>query len=103
MIHPVTFAIISLVLSIYCFLSDLLESHLNWEPQTNLPLLERIGKVAEGRLAERELAYLGAESSGGYYERIEALIVHILTQQELKWKGVYNLETIFRGSSHYAR
>ena len=59
MIHPVTFR--------YHFIGafhtccnhslDLLESHLNWEPQTNLPLLERIGKVAEGLLAERELAY----------------------------------------------
>ena len=89
MIHPVTFRYHFIGAFHTCCNHSLgvLESHLNWEPQTNLPLLERIGKVAEGLLAERELAYLGTESSGGYYERIEALIVHILTQQELKWKG----------------
>lgn len=89
MVHPVTFR--------YHFIGDfeeccnhslqLLESHLNWELQTQLPLLERIANVAQGLLAERESTYLGAPQSGEYYERIEALIVHILSQQEMKWKG----------------
>jgi len=66
---------------------QLLESHLGWEPQTELPLLKRISRVAEGLLAQREERYLGAVQQGGYYDRIEALIIYILSAQEKKWKG----------------
>ena len=89
MVHPVAFR--------YLFIGDfdsccehtlnLLETHLKWEPQTHLPLLERIAKVAVGLLSEREVKYLGRAQEGGYYERIKALIVHVLSKQEQKWKG----------------
>ena len=89
MIHPVSFR--------YHFIGDfdaccehtlnLLEAHLKWESQSELPLLERIAKVASGLLAEREEKYLGHAQNGDYYERIESLIVHILSAQEQKWKG----------------
>ena len=88
-VHPVTFR--------YHFIGDfeaccehslqLLESHLNWTPQTKLPLLERIARVAGGLLAKREEQYLGAAQSGDYYDRIETLIIQILSAQEQKWKG----------------
>ena len=88
-VHPVSFR--------YLFVGDfdaccehtlnLLETHLKWAPQTDLPLLARIAKVAGGLLAEREEKYLGKAQEGEYYERIEALIVHILSEQEKKWKG----------------
>ncbi len=66
---------------------DLLESHLGLDSNTELALLKRIARVADGLLAEREVEYLGRAQSGDCYERIENLVTHILAVQERKWKG----------------
>jgi 1-acyl-sn-glycerol-3-phosphate acyltransferase len=88
-IHPIAFR--------YQFIGDfeeatehsltLLESHLEVPVKADLPLLDRIGYVASGLLAQREKSYFGYAQAGEYYDRIMKLAQSILEMQEKKWKG----------------
>ena len=58
------------------------EQRLYWRPRPDLPLAERIYRVAEGLLALKELEYLGGTRRGSVRERILALAETILGRME---------------------
>jgi 1-acyl-sn-glycerol-3-phosphate acyltransferase len=59
-----------------------LERHLLWTPRPDLPLAERLYRVAEETLARRESHYLGAVRPGPYVERTSSLADAILRRLE---------------------
>jgi 1-acyl-sn-glycerol-3-phosphate acyltransferase len=67
-------------------LSDI-EHRLTWQPQRNVPLLERILKVGTALLTLKELAYLGAAQTGTLAERLGTLIDRLLGPIEEEWFG----------------
>ncbi len=62
-----------------------IESRLSWQPQRQLPLVERIYKLASALLAIKEVEYLGEPQFGPLFERRARLIEHILQPLERKW------------------
>jgi len=74
-----------------------IESRLSWQPQTHLPLRERIVKAGHALLALKEIEYLGASQSGGVRERLSALLDHLLNPLEAEWcAGHREADTIGR-------
>jgi 1-acyl-sn-glycerol-3-phosphate acyltransferase len=59
-------------------LMDQLERRLFWTARPELPLVERIYRLAEGMLALKELEHRGATSAGTLPDRVAALIETIL-------------------------
>ncbi len=110
-IHPVAFK--------YFFMGDLektvapvfdrIERRLSWQTWPNLPLLERLGKLANALLCLRELEYFGAPQAAGdglpgIQDRIESLIEQIIRPVEEEWaagepplEGVYARVQRLRG------
>jgi 1-acyl-sn-glycerol-3-phosphate acyltransferase len=64
-----------------------IEQRLSWQPQTHLPLQERIVKLGQGLLALKEVEYLGAARTGDIGERVSRLIDAILMPLERQWAG----------------
>jgi 1-acyl-sn-glycerol-3-phosphate acyltransferase len=64
-----------------------IEARLSWQPQSHLPLRERIVKAGHALLALKEMEYLGATQSGGVRERLPHLFDHLLEPLELEWTG----------------
>jgi 1-acyl-sn-glycerol-3-phosphate acyltransferase len=64
-----------------------IEARLSWQPQSHLPLSERVIKAGHALLALKEIEYLGASQSGGVGERLPALIDHLLEPLEREWTG----------------
>jgi 1-acyl-sn-glycerol-3-phosphate acyltransferase len=64
-----------------------LERSLSWQPQRDLPLVERMAKLAHALLALKELEYLGATQAGSLFERLERLIDSLLEPLEKEWLG----------------
>jgi 1-acyl-sn-glycerol-3-phosphate acyltransferase len=64
---------------------DEIESRLSWRPGRQLPLRERICKVAEGLLALKEIEYFGTTQSGTLPERQAALLERLLAPLEKEW------------------
>ena len=64
---------------------DHIESRLTWQPQRQLPLVERIYKLGEALLSLKEVEYLGRAQAGSIRERIEGLIDHLLVPLEAEW------------------
>lgn len=62
-----------------------IERRLSWQPQTQLPLRERIGKVGNALLALKEMEYLQAPQSGTFHQRLQRLQDHLLTPLENQW------------------
>ena len=62
-----------------------IEARLSWQPQTQLPLRERIVKAGQALLALKEIEYLGASQSGGVTERLPHLLEHLLSPLEQEW------------------
>ena len=62
-----------------------IEHRLSWQPQKDLSLIERIGKVGDALLALKEIEYMGTPQSGDRYERLERLIDHLLVPLEEEW------------------
>lgn len=74
-----------------------IEKRLSWQPQTQLPLRERIIKTGEALLALKEIEYLGTPQTGGYPERLQRLINHLLTPLEDQWSsGRHDGDTMAR-------
>jgi 1-acyl-sn-glycerol-3-phosphate acyltransferase len=64
-----------------------IETRLSWQPQTGLPLRERVLKVGQALLALKEIEYLGVSQSGGVVERLPRLLDHLLKPLEREWNG----------------
>jgi 1-acyl-sn-glycerol-3-phosphate acyltransferase len=62
-----------------------IEKRLSWQPQTQLPLRERLVKAGHALLALKEIEYLGSSQSGGFRERLLALLDHLLKPLEQEW------------------
>ncbi len=65
---------------------DEIESHFSWMPQREKPLLARIRQVGEALLSLKEIEYFGHAHEGDLYQRVEALIDHLLMPLEEEWK-----------------
>jgi 1-acyl-sn-glycerol-3-phosphate acyltransferase len=64
-----------------------IESRLSWQPQSHLPLCDRIIKAGLALLALKEIEYLGASQSGGVKDRLPQLLDHLLEPLEREWTG----------------
>ncbi|MGA2541762.1 MAG: 1-acyl-sn-glycerol-3-phosphate acyltransferase [Verrucomicrobiota bacterium] len=64
-----------------------IEARLSWQPQSHLPLRERIVKAGHALLALKEMEYLGATQSGALRERLAHLLDHLLQPLEQEWTG----------------
>lgn len=64
-----------------------IEARLSWQPQEDLPLVERVMKVGQGLLALKEIEYLGHSQRGTIPSRLTGLIAAILTPLEDEWAG----------------
>ena len=74
-----------------------IEKRLAWQPQVQLPLLERIQKAGAGLLALKEIEYFGNAQPGQFPERIHGLIDHLLTPLETQWcAGRHDGDTMAR-------
>lgn len=67
-----------------------IEERLAWQPRPQMPVLERIGHIADALLCLRELEYFGSPQTTGNHlpviqQRIDNLIEHILRPQEEEW------------------
>jgi 1-acyl-sn-glycerol-3-phosphate acyltransferase len=67
-----------------------IEQRLSWQTRSTLPLLERLGKLADALLCLRELEYFGAPQAAGnglpgIQDRIESLIERIIRPVEEEW------------------
>jgi 1-acyl-sn-glycerol-3-phosphate acyltransferase len=62
-----------------------IETRLSWQPQTHLPLRDRIVKAGHALLALKEIEYLGASQGGAARERLPALLDHLLAPLEQEW------------------
>ena len=64
-----------------------IEARLSWQPQSHLPLRDRIVKVGHALLALKEMEYFGATQSGAVRERLAHLLDHLLEPLEREWAG----------------
>jgi 1-acyl-sn-glycerol-3-phosphate acyltransferase len=64
-----------------------IEARLSWQPQTDLPIRERIVKAGHALLALKEIEYLGVCQSGGIRERLKYLLNRLLEPLEQEWTG----------------
>ncbi len=62
-----------------------IENRLSWQPQTQLPLLERIAKVGAALLALKEIEYFHAPQLGSPHDRLARLMNHLLEPLENQW------------------
>lgn len=62
-----------------------IERRLSWQPQAELPLRERIGKIGGALLALKEVEYFGEAQSGMFRERLLKLEDHLFRPLEDRW------------------
>ena len=62
-----------------------IEKRLSWQPQSQLPLGERILKAGGALLALKEIEYLGEPRQGSFRERLQRLMDHLLDPLENQW------------------
>lgn len=62
-----------------------IEKRLSWQPQSQLPLGERILKAGAALLALKEIEYLGEPRQGSFPERLQRLMDHLLDPLENQW------------------
>jgi 1-acyl-sn-glycerol-3-phosphate acyltransferase len=65
---------------------DELETRLSWQPQHQLTLVKRVGKIGDALLSLKEIEYLGATQSGDPYDRAEHFIESVLSKVESEWQ-----------------
>ncbi len=70
-----------------------LEEAILWRPRTDLPLVARLYRFAEGLLSLKEIEYLGGPQSGSLRERTQRLSEQLLARLELK-HGLVRREAI---------
>ena len=64
-----------------------IERRLTWQPQRELPLLLRIGKVGSALLGLKEIEYFGQIQAGRLADRLRGLMDHLLGPIEKEWFG----------------
>ena len=64
-----------------------LERRLFWRTQRNLPLPERVCRIANALLTIKEIEYLGESSQDSLARRLDRLIEHLLAPVEQEWVG----------------
>lgn len=64
-----------------------LESRLSWQPQRELPIIDRVTKLGRTLLMLKELEYFGETREGTLAERMQALINRLLEPLEMHWLG----------------
>src|SRR3954464_2576780 len=64
-----------------------IEHRLTWQPQRQLPLLERIIKVGSALFSLKEIEYFGQPQVGTIAERLARLIDRLLGPLETEWFG----------------
>jgi 1-acyl-sn-glycerol-3-phosphate acyltransferase len=64
-----------------------IEHRLSWQPQTDLPMNERIAKVGLALLSLKELEYFGESFSDTLAERMSRLTNRLLEPLERQWLG----------------
>ncbi len=62
-----------------------IEQRLSWQPQSDMPLVERVVKVGNGLLTLKELEYGVEPERGNYEQRLERLTARILEPLEAEW------------------
>jgi 1-acyl-sn-glycerol-3-phosphate acyltransferase len=62
------------------------EERFSWQPQSELSLVERIGKVARAMLALKEVEFFDETRTGNVYERAEGLVSDLLARLERQWE-----------------
>jgi len=62
-----------------------IERRLSWQPQTQLPLRDRIGKVGDALLSLKEMEYFQAKQAGTFRERLQRMLDHLLVPLENQW------------------
>jgi len=62
-----------------------IERRFSWQPQSQLPLQERILKAGSALLGLKETEYLGAPQTGTFRERLDRLIDRLLRPLEDRW------------------
>lgn len=73
------------------------ERRLSWQPQVQLPLRERIGKIGGALLDLKEIEYLQSPQTGTFHERLLKLIDHLLSPLENQWTaGRHDGDTMAR-------
>lgn len=74
-----------------------IEHRLSWQPQTGVPLAERIEKIGGALLTLKEIEYFGAPQAGTLAERLPRLIDRLLVPLEAEWlKGRREKEVVQR-------
>ena len=64
---------------------DDLEHRLTWQRQRGQPIFARLQRIGEALLTLKEVQYFGTARSGDMYDRVEALIDHLLSPLESEW------------------
>jgi len=64
-----------------------IERRLAWQPQDNLPLVDRILKVGMALLCLKEIEYFGTPKDAPLAERLQGLIDRLLCPLEEEWLG----------------
>ncbi len=63
-----------------------IERRLSWQPQVEMPLLQRILKLGEALLGVKEMEYFGRSQSGEIADRLPKLLDRILAPMEQRYK-----------------
>jgi 1-acyl-sn-glycerol-3-phosphate acyltransferase len=66
---------------------DGIENRLSWQPQSHLPLRERVMKAGLALLSLKEIEHIGAAGSGPPKQRLAVLLDHLLVPLEAQWLG----------------
>jgi len=64
-----------------------IENRLSWQPQTQLPLRERIRKVGDALLGLKEIEHYGSPQQGDFPERLHRLVDKLLSPLEDRWSA----------------
>jgi len=73
---------------------DAIEHRLSWQPQRNLPLVDRVAKIGRALLCLKEVEYLGEVQPGPIDLRITRLIDHLLAPLEAEWLAGRREDTV---------
>jgi 1-acyl-sn-glycerol-3-phosphate acyltransferase len=63
-----------------------IESRLSWQPQVDLPLVQRILKLGEALLSMKEMEYFGCSQSGEIADRLPKLLEMVIVPMEQYYK-----------------
>ncbi|MDA7977212.1 MAG: 1-acyl-sn-glycerol-3-phosphate acyltransferase [Pirellulales bacterium] len=64
-----------------------IEKRISWQPQSNMPVVERVLKLGDGLLTLKELEYGCQPRTGEYEQRLDRLTARILDPLEKEWVG----------------